>query len=72
MVVRVRGQAVARVERACGRDKGSAVVMAGCGSAARVRGQIQTGNCFLWVKLTALEDADLVLEALSSGTTAFV
>ena len=29
-------------------------------SVARARGQILTGNCFLCVKLTALEEADLV------------
>lgn len=48
------------------------MVMTGCGSVARARGQILTGNCFLWVKLTALEDADLVSEALSSDARAFV
>lgn len=53
MVVRVRGQAVARVKGACGRDKGSVVVMTGCGSVAGVKGQILTGNCFLWVKLNS-------------------
>lgn len=46
--------------------------MTGCGSVARVRGQILTGNCFLCVKLTALEDADLVSEALSSEPSASV
>lgn len=72
MGVKVRGQALARVEQACGQDKGSVMVMTGCGSVARARGQILTGNCFLWVKLTALEDADLVSEALSSEARAFV
>lgn len=71
MVVRVRGQAVARAERACGRDKGLVVIMTGCRSVARVRGQILTGNCFLYVKLTAQEGADLVSEALSSEARTF-
>lgn len=42
------------------------MVMTGCRSVARVRGQMLTGNCFLCVKLTALEEADLVSEAFSS------
>lgn len=46
--------------------------MTGCHSVAGVRGQMLTGNCFLCVKLTALEEADLVSEALSSETSASV
>lgn len=46
--------------------------MTGCGSVARARGHILTGNCFLWVKLTALQDADLVSEALPSEARACV
>lgn len=46
--------------------------MTGCHSVAGVRGQMLTGNCFLCVKLTALEEAELVSEALSSETSASV
>lgn len=48
------------------------MVMTGHQSVTRVRGQMLAGDCFLCVKLTAPEGADLVSEMSSSEASPFV